>query len=139
LNILFARIRDLESKLEQIVPGASGAELRRRRGLLERLKSQVESAQTSLDSTSQQLEQQHRVMNDHNKLISDLERGVGRLHHQANLIDQEANLHVRLLDDMDIDVDKASEGLRQEARHAERVSKVLVFTSSERVKCSCIS
>lgn len=57
-------------------------------------------------------------------MLEDLGRGVGRLKNQSTLINEETSLHVRLLDDMEVDADRASSGLRTEARHAEKVRDV---------------
>lgn len=54
-------------------------------------------------------------------MLADLGRGVGRLKTQSVLINEETSLHVRLLDDMEGDAERASTGLRSEARHAENV------------------
>lgn len=54
-------------------------------------------------------------------MLSDLGRGVGRLKTQSALINEETSLHVRLLDDMEGDAERASAGLRNEARHAAKV------------------
>jgi hypothetical protein len=53
--------------------------------------------------------------------LEDLARGVDRLGSLANTMNDETNLHVKLLDDLDTSVDKAATGLRAETRHAEKV------------------
>ena len=54
-------------------------------------------------------------------MIDELAVGVGRLKNQTNLIHQEANSHVRLLDEMDSNVDLANQGLEEETRRAMRL------------------
>lgn len=54
-------------------------------------------------------------------MLEELGRGVGRLKNQSTMINEETSLHVRLLDDMEGDAERASSGLRAEARHAEKV------------------
>ena len=54
-------------------------------------------------------------------MIDELAVGVGRLKNQTNLIHQEANAHVRLLDEMDDNVDLANQGLEEETRRAMRL------------------
>jgi hypothetical protein len=54
-------------------------------------------------------------------MIDELAVGVGRLNNQTNLIHQETNAHVRLLDEMDTNVDLANQGLEDETRRAMRL------------------
>jgi len=54
-------------------------------------------------------------------MLDQLGAGVGRLHTQAKMINEESTLHVNLLSDMDEDVEAATMGLRQEAKHAEKI------------------
>ena len=54
-------------------------------------------------------------------MIDELAVGVGRLKNQTTLIHQEANSHVRLLDEMDQNVDLANQGLEEETRRAARL------------------
>lgn len=56
-------------------------------------------------------------------MLADLGRGVGRLKTQSVMINEETSLHVRLLDDMEGDAERASSGLMTEARHAQKVQK----------------
>jgi hypothetical protein len=51
-------------------------------------------------------------------MIDDLAIGVGRLKDQTHIIHQEANSHVRLLEEMDTNVDIANRGLEEETRRA---------------------
>lgn len=72
------------------------------------------------DSISR-LEQQRETMREHDRMLEELGRGVGRLKNQSTLINEETSLHVRLLDEMEGDAERASSGLRAEARHAEKI------------------
>ena len=54
-------------------------------------------------------------------MIDELAVGVGRLKSQTNLIHQEASSHVRLLDEIDSNVDLANRGLEEETRRAMRL------------------
>ncbi|KAL7471756.1 hypothetical protein ACHAXS_012044 [Conticribra weissflogii] len=102
-------------------------EVKRRRGLLDGLRGQiggVEGAGTGAGSgpgagrgesaTATALRQQ-------DDMIDELAVGVGRLKNQTHLIHQEANSHVRLLDEMDANVDLANQGLEDETRRAMRL------------------
>lgn len=57
-------------------------------------------------------------------MLEELGRGVGRLKNQSTMINEETSLHVRLLDEMEGDAERASSGLRAEARHAEKVRQL---------------
>eukprot|EP00581_Thalassiosira_minuscula_P000790 CAMPEP_0183742514 /NCGR_PEP_ID=MMETSP0737-20130205/64737_1 /TAXON_ID=385413 /ORGANISM="Thalassiosira miniscula, Strain CCMP1093" /LENGTH=169 /DNA_ID=CAMNT_0025978101 /DNA_START=175 /DNA_END=681 /DNA_ORIENTATION=- len=115
LNRLASQLNALESNLS-----LSPAEASRRRTLLEGLKSQMSSeggapgGGRGESSTAAALRQQ-------DEMIDDLAVGVGRLKNQTNLIHQEANSHVRLLDEMDANVDLANQGLEEETRRAMRL------------------
>ncbi|CAN0126194.1 unnamed protein product, partial [Discosporangium mesarthrocarpum] len=73
------------------------------------------------------LEQQRETMREHDRMLEDLGRGVSRLHTQSRMIGDETALQVRLLDEMDTDADRASSGLRAEAKRAEKASKGFFF------------
>ncbi|KAL7542014.1 hypothetical protein ACHAXR_011434 [Thalassiosira sp. AJA248-18] len=120
LNRLASQLSDLESNLS-----LSPAEAGRRRTLLDGLKNQLSSDNGGLgasgggggrgeSSTTAALRQQ-------DDMIDELAVGVGRLKNQTNLIHQEANAHVRLLDEMDTNVDLANQGLEEETRRAMRL------------------
>ncbi|KAL7517633.1 hypothetical protein ACHAWX_002543 [Stephanocyclus meneghinianus] len=90
------------------------AEVSRRRNLLEGLRGQVGGSSNGggfESSTAAALRQQ-------DDMIDELAIGVGRLKTQTSLIHQEANAHVRLLDEMDHNVDLANQGLEDETRRA---------------------
>ena len=54
-------------------------------------------------------------------MIDDLAVGVGRLKTQTHMIHDESRAHVRLLDEMDNNVDLANQGLEEETRRAMRL------------------
>ncbi len=100
-------------------------EASRRRALLDGLKGQLSSDGVVIGggaaggsrgetSTAAALRRQ-------DDMIDELAVGVGRLKNQTNLIHQEANSHVRLLDEMDSNVDLANQGLEEETRRAMRL------------------
>mmetsp|Transcript_41056 Transcript_41056/g.72887 ORF Transcript_41056/g.72887 Transcript_41056/m.72887 type:complete len:214 (-) Transcript_41056:413-1054(-) len=69
------------------------------------------------------LRQQRLQMTGHNQMLGDIEAGVGRLMNNAKNIGEETQLHVRLLKDMDGNVDQAAAELKSEAMHAQRLRK----------------
>jgi hypothetical protein len=56
-------------------------------------------------------------------LIDELAVGVGRLKHQSQGIQDEAKMHVRLLNDMEANLDTAYAGLEDETRRAARLKE----------------
>mmetsp|Transcript_22882 Transcript_22882/g.52425 ORF Transcript_22882/g.52425 Transcript_22882/m.52425 type:complete len:225 (-) Transcript_22882:211-885(-) len=123
----------------------SRPELARRRSLMDSLKVQVESllgpagigaaASQNLFSTSnsssqkcsnpalggaqqQQLQSSSLAMQE--DMLNELAAGVGRLKNQSQMIGEESRMHVRLLNEMDVDVDRATVGFEDEAKHAEQ-------------------
>ncbi|CAN0377423.1 unnamed protein product [Pylaiella littoralis] len=114
-------------------------ELGRRRAALESLRQDVDVARGSMPlgdmsmgggaagggggggGSTSRLEQQRQTMRDHDRMLEDLGRGVGRLKTQSVMINEETSLHVRLLDGMEGDAERASSGLETEARHAQKI------------------
>ena len=113
INRLASQLNTLESNLS-LSPSEGG----RRRNLLEGLNAQLSgrggAGGRGQSSTAAALRQQ-------DDMIDELAVGVGRLKNQTNLIHQEANSHVRLLDEMDNNVDLANQGLEEETRRAMRL------------------
>merc|ERR1712232_1015735 len=66
----------------------------------------------------QQLQSSALAMQDN--MIEELAAGVGRLKNQSQMIGEESRMHVRLLNEMDVDVERATVGFQDEARHAEQ-------------------
>ena len=127
INRLGSQLSALEGNL-----ALSPAEAARRRSLLDGLRGQLASdLATSVaaaplgggggwgggggeSSTAAALRRQ-------DDMIDELAVGVGRLKNQTNLIHQEASSHVRLLDEIDSNVDLANRGLEEETRRAMRL------------------
>lgn len=59
---------------------------------------------------------------EQDELIGTLHSGVSRLRERAQLINDESNMHMRLLENMDADVDGTTAGLLQETKYTEEVS-----------------
>ena len=74
-------------------------------------------------SESQILQQQDAIMRQQDDVLGDISRGVGNLKVHAQNIGQEADMHVRLLDEMEGDVGEAQDGLQNETDRATRVRK----------------
>jgi hypothetical protein len=66
----------------------------------------------------QQQQTQEQIMKVQDEMVLEIGKGVGRLHGKALVIGEEAKAHVRLLDDLDSNVEIASAALAQEAKHA---------------------
>ena len=95
------------------------AEVSRRRNLLEGLRGQLGGGSAGggfQSATSAALKHQ-------DDMIDELAVGVGRLKNQTHMIHQETNAHVRLLDEMDNNVDMANAGLEDETRRAMRLKE----------------
>ena len=73
------------------------------------------------DTETAFLQTTQTVMAAQDDLLSEIGAGVGRLAEQARLIEGESKMHVRLLDEMEGGVESATEGLRAEAKHAEKI------------------
>jgi len=67
------------------------------------------------------VQRQKDIIKLQDDIIEDISRGVDVLHHQAIHIGEEAKVHGQLLEQLDGQVDKAADGLKQEARHADEV------------------
>ena len=111
INRLSSQLTALENNFS-----INPSEASRRRTLLEGLNSQLldGGGRGGESSTATALRQQ-------DDMIDELAQGVGRLKNQTSLIHQEANSHVRLLDEMDNNVDLANQGLEEETRRAMRL------------------
>lgn len=75
-------------------------------------------------STGQsQVQTKADIMKLQDDMISEIGTGVGRLHGKALIIGEEAKAHVRLLDDLDSNVEIASAALQAEAQHAAEIKE----------------
>ena len=130
----------MEAGLKQIEkdPAAfriDAREVQRRRGLVDGLKSQIgykepvygggtfvrPAGDMAPSTPMDRLAQQRMVAAEQDVLIDEIADGVDRLHDRAIMINEESTLHKSLLDDMDVDVDKATMGLRQQTKTANKV------------------
>ena len=118
LTRLESQLGALESNLS-LTP----AEASRRRTLLDGLKGQLSSGAASVASGGGGRGDAAAALRQQDEMIDSLAVGVGRLKNQTNLIHQEANSHVRLLDEMDDNVDLANQGLEEETRRAMRLKE----------------
>lgn len=67
------------------------------------------------------LEKQEQVIKLQDGMLEDISKGVDNLKQKAHIIGEEAKIHVRLLDDLDGNVELATAGLQNETRHAETI------------------
>lgn len=125
LNRLDTQLHNLESSMS-----VSSVEAGRRRALLDGLRNQLSEITGTggggggsgggigraggQSATAAALRQQ-------DEMIDDLAVGVGRLKTQTHMIHDESRAHVRLLDEMDNNVDLANQGLEEETRRAMRL------------------
>lgn len=64
---------------------------------------------------------QQEIIRMQDEMLEDISKGVEVLHHQAIHIGEEAKSQTKILNDLDTQVDKAAEGLKKEAQHAETI------------------
>lgn len=67
------------------------------------------------------VQRQKDIMQLQDEMVLDIESGVDRLHGKALAIGEESKMHVRLLDDLDGNVEIATAALQAESKHAERI------------------
>ncbi len=70
-----------------------------------------------------QAQRQADMMKLQDDMLNEIGTGVGRLHGKALIIGEEAKAHVRLLDDLDSNVEIASAALQAEAKHAAEIKE----------------
>lgn len=69
------------------------------------------------------VQRQKEVMKMQDDMILDIEKGVDRIHQTALEIGKEVKVQSKILDQLDTHVDEATEGLREETRHAESIGR----------------
>eukprot|EP00599_Poterioochromonas_sp_BG-1_P013041 CAMPEP_0173155790 /NCGR_PEP_ID=MMETSP1105-20130129/14337_1 /TAXON_ID=2985 /ORGANISM="Ochromonas sp., Strain BG-1" /LENGTH=151 /DNA_ID=CAMNT_0014072327 /DNA_START=100 /DNA_END=552 /DNA_ORIENTATION=- len=69
------------------------------------------------------LQRQQEVIKMQDDIILDIEKGVDRLNVQAKDIGKEAKIHTKILEDLDVHVDEATEKLKEETKHAELIKQ----------------
>lgn len=67
------------------------------------------------------IQRQQEVIKMQDSVLLDIEKGVDRLHGQAQTIKSETIQQNQILNELDVQVDKATEGLQREATHAEQI------------------
>jgi len=67
------------------------------------------------------VQRQEDVIKQQDAIIADIELGVERLHQRALDIGEEAKVHNKIISNLDVHVDGATSGLREETRRVERV------------------
>lgn len=70
-----------------------------------------------------QVQTQQDIMKLQDDMVREIGTGVDRLHGKARIIGEEAKAHVRLLDDLDANVEIASAALHAEAQHAAEIKE----------------
>lgn len=70
-----------------------------------------------------QVQTQQDIMKLQDDMVREIGTGVDRLHGKARIIGEEAKAHVRLLDDLDTNVEIASAALQAEAHHAAEIKE----------------
>merc|ERR1711998_420260 len=78
------------------------------------------SGTTSNDPALKVAQQKMQIL-EQDVILDEIGSGVDRLHGRALMINEETTLQTDLLNDMDLDVDKATMGLRQESKHANKI------------------
>ncbi|ETV70876.1 hypothetical protein, variant [Aphanomyces astaci] len=115
---------------------ATPQELRRREDLLRDLETQTRSllaaynnraqgtkGSSTLESGAQMLRVQNQIMLDQDDQLSLIGQGVSNLKQYSLSVKNETDLHVRLLDDINVDVDRATTGLEAEGDRAQILAK----------------
>lgn len=110
----------LEASLDSL-PLQSG-EIQRRKRLVQHLQQTAVNTSDSSGEMGQQ-SQMAMAMQQQDEMIDTLGVGVGRLKNQSAAINDEARLHVNLLNDMDTNLDAARSGLEDETRRAARLKE----------------
>jgi hypothetical protein len=69
------------------------------------------------------IQRQRQVLKLQDEALLDIEKGVDRLHQTAIEIGKETKVQTKILDELDLHVDQATVGLRNETKHAEEVNR----------------
>jgi len=100
------------------------AEIQRRKRLIQHLQqTAVSGGDGSGAGGVGEQSQMAMAMQQQDSMIDELAVGVGRLKNQSAAINDEARLHVNLLNDMDTNLDAARSGLEDETRRAARLKE----------------
>lgn len=100
-------------------------EIQRRRRLVQHLQQTTTRTGGGGGATqqSQAQTQMQLAMQQQDAMIDELAVGVGRLKHQTHAIHEEAGMHVNLLNEMEVNLDSAQQGLEDETRRAARLKE----------------
>jgi len=135
---LSAGINRLDAQLDGLHT-LSPTEIQRRRRLLQNLKETTTGSTATTTTTSggggaslmpttsssQQQNSSHMsmAMRQQDEMLDELAVGVGRLKTQTVAINDEARMHVNLLENMDNNLDSAQAGLEDQTRRAARLKE----------------
>ncbi|KAL4169537.1 hypothetical protein KRP22_010456 [Phytophthora ramorum] len=75
------------------------------------------------DAPARLLSMQNQIMKDQDQQLDLIGQGVSNLHNYSLTVKDETDLHVRLLNEMDDDVSRVTDGLESESARAARVAK----------------
>ena len=67
------------------------------------------------------VQRQRDIIKLQDEMLDEISHGMDTLHQQAVTIGEEAKIHKNILDQLDTQVDRAADGLRAEAKHADNV------------------
>ncbi|OQR91125.1 hypothetical protein ACHHYP_04962 [Achlya hypogyna] len=130
--------RDFDALTAKPTPNAVATpqEIRRREDLLKTLEGQTASllntynsratgtkGASTVEAGAQMLRIQNQMMQDQDDVLVAIGSGVSNLKNYSFAIKDETDLHHRLLDDMNKDIDQATVGLESEGDRAEYVAK----------------
>ncbi|KAF0700733.1 Aste57867_8788 [Aphanomyces stellatus] len=115
---------------------ATPQEIRRREDMLRTLENQTKSLLASynnraqgtkgastVEAGAQMLRVQNQMMLDQDEQLNMIGQGVANLKQYSLAVKDETDLHVRLLDDINVDVEKATTGLESEGDRAAILAK----------------
>ncbi|TMW68671.1 hypothetical protein Poli38472_006139 [Pythium oligandrum] len=75
------------------------------------------------EQSGQLLRMQNQIMKDQDQQLDLISKGVANIKNYSLTVKDETDLHVRLLDDIDQDVSRATDGLEAEGAHAAKVAR----------------
>ncbi|DBA03142.1 TPA: hypothetical protein N0F65_003862 [Lagenidium giganteum] len=130
----------LKREFEQLKRSAGASvtkeELARRERLLNQLESDQKmdmdvynkraspaASQTAREQPTKLLSMQNQIMKDQDQQLDLISKGVTNLKNYSVTMKDETELHVRLLNEIDDDVSRATDGLEAQSIHAARVAK----------------
>ncbi|GAB9469205.1 hypothetical protein Gpo141_00006490 [Globisporangium polare] len=128
--------RDFEQLLRSTTSSVTKQELDRRERLLRQLELDLKAdldaynkrnspagSQTAREHPKNLLTMQNQIMKDQDQQLDLIGRGVTNLKNYSLTVKDETELHVRLLNDIDDDVSRATDGLESEGARAAKVAR----------------